>query len=98
MVKEENFEINRQTVAALETFAADRGVTAAQICIAWLLAQGDDIFPIPGCKNRLHLDENLDAMDVQFTPADIAQLDQKFPSGAAAGDRYPPGGMQRVNR
>ena len=96
--KEENFETNRQTVAALETFAADRGVTAAQICIAWLLAQGDDIFPIPGCKNRLHLDENLDAMDVQFTPADIAQLDQMFPSGAAAGDRYPPGGMQRVNR
>lgn len=95
---EENFEANRQRVAQLEALARDKGATAAQICLAWLLAQGDDVFPIPGCKSRKHLDENIDAMDVVLTQDDLAYLDSVFPKGAASGDRYPPDGMLRVNR
>ena len=95
---EEHFEINRQRVAQLEALGRDKGATAAQICLAWLLAQGDDVFPIPGCKSRTHLDENLDAMDLVLTPEDLSYLDAAFPKGSTSGDRYPPDGMQRVNR
>lgn len=96
--QEQNFEANRKRVSDLEAFARDKGATAAQICLAWLLAQGDGIFPIPGCKSRDHLDENLDATDIDLSPADLSQLDELFPPGSAEGDRYPPDGMKRVNR
>ena len=94
---EENFEANRERVKQLEALAADKGVTAAQIALAWLLAQNDNVFPIPGCKSRNHLDENLGAVDIVLTPDDLAKLDGIFPKDAAAGTRYPPSGMQRVN-
>lgn len=94
---EENFDANRERVKQLETFAADKGVTAAQIALAWLLAQNDNVFPIPGCKSRKHLDENLDAIDAELTATDLARLSEIFPKDVAAGTRYPPGGMQRVN-
>lgn len=94
----ENFEANRRRVAQIEALGRDKGISAAQICLAWLLAQGDNVFPIPGCKSRKHLDENIDALDVTLTSDDMAFLEAVFPKGAAAGDRYPPGGMQRVNR
>ncbi len=94
---EENFAANRERVALLEALAADKGVTAAQIAIAWVLAQNDNVFPIPGCKSRNHIDENLDAVEVSLTPEEIARFDEIFPKGVAAGTRYPPGGMQRVN-
>jgi aryl-alcohol dehydrogenase-like predicted oxidoreductase len=95
---EEHFEANRRRVTQLEALGRDKGATPAQICLAWLLAQGNDVFPIPGCKSRTHLDENLDAMDVVLTPEDLSFLDAVFPKGSASGDRYPPDGMQRVNR
>jgi len=95
---EDHFAANRQRVTQLEALGRDKGATAAQICLAWLLAQGDDVFPIPGCKSRRHLDENLDAMDITLTPEDMSFLDSVFPKGSASGDRYPPDGMQRVNR
>ena len=95
---EDHFAANRQRVTQLEALGRDKGATAAQICLAWLLAQGDDVFPIPGCKSRRHLDENLDAMDIALTPEDLSFLDLVFPKGSASGDRYPPDGMQRVNR
>ena len=95
---EEHFAANRERVTQLEALGRDKGATAAQICLAWLLAQGDDVFPIPGCKSRRHLDENLDAMDIALTPEDLSFLDSVFPKGSASGDRYPPDGMQRVNR
>lgn len=94
---EENFEANRERVKQLEALAADKGATAAQVALAWLLAQNDNVFPIPGCKSRKHLDENLDAVDVDLTRDDLAKLDGIFPKDAAAGTRYPPSGMQRVN-
>ena len=73
------------------------GATPAQVCIAWVLAQGGNVFPIPGCKSRAHLEDNIKAMDVALTAEDLAALDAAFPPGAAAGDRYPPDGMARVN-
>jgi aryl-alcohol dehydrogenase-like predicted oxidoreductase len=95
---EEHFATNRQRVAQVEALGRDKGATAAQISLAWLLAQGDDVFPIPGCKSRNHLDENIDALDIVLTTEDLAFLDAVFPKGSAAGDRYPPDGMQRINR
>ncbi len=95
--QEGNFEANRKRVADLEAFARDHRATPAQIALAWLLAQGDTVFPIPGCKSRRHLDENLDTMDIRLTPTDMATLNDLFPKGAAAGDRYDASGMKRVN-
>jgi len=94
---EENFNANRERVKQLEALAADKGATAAQIALAWLLSQNNNVFPIPGCKSRKHLDENLGAVDIELTLDDLAQLDGIFPKDSAAGTRYPPGGMQRVN-
>jgi aryl-alcohol dehydrogenase-like predicted oxidoreductase len=95
--QERNFAANRGRVADLEAFARDRGATPAQIALAWLLARGDAVFPIPGCKSRGHLDQNIDAVDIELAPSDLATLDRLFPKGAAAGDRYPESGMKRVN-
>ena len=92
-----NYAANRECVTHLERFAAGKDATAAQICLAWLLAQKGNVFPIPGCKSRKHLFENLDAADVELTKEDLTQLDQIFYVNAAEGDRYPPNGMKRVN-
>ena len=62
--------------------------TPAQLALAWLLAQGEDMAPIPGTKRRLYLDENLGALDVKLTAADLARIDETVPRGAAAGPRY----------
>jgi aryl-alcohol dehydrogenase-like predicted oxidoreductase len=94
---EENFAANRERVARVEALAAGKGATPAQIALAWLLAQGENVFPIPGCKSRRHLDENLDAVDIELTAEDLAALDAIFPPGAASGTRYPAEGMKRVN-
>ena len=95
--QERNFEANRRRVSDLEAFARDKRTTPAQIALAWLLAQGDTVFPIPGCKSRRHLDENIDALDIRLTPSDLDALGRMFPKGSAAGDRYPDSGMRRVN-
>jgi len=93
----ENAAANRERVEAIRKVAAAHGATPAQICIAWVLARGGNVFPIPGCKRRTHLEENLKALDIALTAEDLAALDAAFPPGAAAGDRYPPDGMARVN-
>ncbi len=92
-----NAGANRERVAAIRKVADAHGAAPAQICIAWVLARGANVFPIPGCKSRAHLEENLKAMDAALTAEDLAALDAAFPPGAAAGDRYPPDGMARVN-
>ncbi len=91
-----NFEHNLKLLTQLEEMAQDKGVTPAQLALAWLLAQGDDIFPIPGIRTRRHLEENLAAVEVQLTPSDLAWLDRIMPPGAAAGPRTRE--MERVNR
>jgi aryl-alcohol dehydrogenase-like predicted oxidoreductase len=93
-----NFEQNLQTVTALEAFAKEKGITAAQLSLAWLLAQGEDIVPIPGTKRRKYLQENAAAADVILSAADVAAVDQILRSNSIAGTRYSEGGMKLVNR
>src|SRR5579863_10362268 len=92
----ENFQKNRALVERAEAIAADRRCTVAQLSLAWLLAQGPDVVPIPGTKRIERLEENLGALDVHLTPAEIESIAEAVPAGAAAGLRYPEGGMKGV--
>ena len=92
----ENFQKNRTYVEGLEAIAADKRCTVAQLCLAWLLAQGDDVLPIPGTKSLDRLKENLGAMDITLSPQDLVAIAEVLPAGAAAGTRYPAGGMAGV--
>ena len=92
----ENLAKNRALVERIEAIAAEKGCTPAQLCLAWLLAQGDDVLPIPGTKHLERLQENLGALQVALSPADVARIDEAIPAGAAAGTRYPEGGMRGV--
>ena len=84
---------------ALDTgLAREKGCTPAQLALAWVLAQGADIVPIPGTKRRKYLDENLGAPDVQLTAGDLQRIDAAFPKDAAAGTRYAASGMAVVHR
>jgi aryl-alcohol dehydrogenase-like predicted oxidoreductase len=93
----ENFQRNLDLVAQVEKMAQKKGCTPAQLALAWVLARGDDIVPIPGTKRRKYLDENIGALDVRLTPDDMAQIDAIFPVGAALGDRYDERSMGTVN-
>jgi len=93
----ENFEKNLELVKQIEAMAAEKNCTPAQLALAWVLAQGDDIVPIPGTKRRKYLEENAGALDVRITPADLARIDEIAPKGVAAGTRYPAAGMAAVN-
>jgi aryl-alcohol dehydrogenase-like predicted oxidoreductase len=93
----ENFEKNIQLVAEVEAMARDKGCTAAQLALAWVLAQGEDIVPIPGTKHVRYLDENIGALEVKLTGEDLQRLDEILPAGAAAGERYHARGMETVN-
>jgi aryl-alcohol dehydrogenase-like predicted oxidoreductase len=92
----ENLQRNLDLVARVEELAAEKGVTAGQLALAWVLAQGDDVVPIPGTKRVRYLEENAAAADVELTDEDLRRLDEAFPPGAAEGDRYPD--MSTVNR
>ncbi|MFI5693333.1 aldo/keto reductase [Kribbella sp. NPDC051586] len=94
----ENFQRNLDLVAQVQALAASKGVTAGQLALAWLLAQGNDIVPIPGTKRQKYLAENLGALDVVLTPAERVELDQAFPPDAVAGQRYTDGGMDLVGK
>ena len=87
----------RGCVSQLENFAASMGLTAAQISLAWLLSQGENIFPIPGCKSRMHLSKNFDTIDVKLTSENLVRLDKISHGKSVDGGRYPPNGMKRVN-
>jgi aryl-alcohol dehydrogenase-like predicted oxidoreductase len=92
----ENLERNLSLVAGVTEFAREKGCTPAQVVLAWLLAQGEDIVPIPGTKQTERLVENLGAFDVALSPDEVASLSALVPPGAAAGTRYPQGGMAGV--
>ena len=94
----ENFEKNRALVARLEEIAASKGVTAAQLALAWLLARGGHIVPIPGTTKRRRLEENISACEIAFTADELAAIDEIAPAGATAGPRYPERAMSAVNR
>lgn len=92
-----NVERNLALVEALRRLAAARGVSVAQLAIAWVAAQGADIVPVIGARRREQLTDALGALDVRLTPADLAAIEQAVPKGAAAGDRYPPAHMQQLD-
>ena len=96
--EQENFRRNIELVEKIRAFAADKGCTPAQLALAWVLAQGDDIIPIPGTKRRRYLEENAGALDIRLTLEELAEIDALLPPGAAAGTRYPEPGMRALNR
>jgi aryl-alcohol dehydrogenase-like predicted oxidoreductase len=94
----ENFERNLKLTGRIEALAERKRCTAAQLALAWMLAQGDDIVPIPGTKRRSYLEENVAALNLELTPSDLEAISTAAPPGAAAGMRYPEASMQSVNR
>jgi aryl-alcohol dehydrogenase-like predicted oxidoreductase len=94
----ENFDRNVELVARVEAMAKEKNCKPAQLALAWVLAQGDDIVPIPGTKHRSYLEENVAALVVKLSNDDLARLDELMPQGAAAGPRYPEEMMKAVNQ
>jgi aryl-alcohol dehydrogenase-like predicted oxidoreductase len=95
--QEGNFDKNRELVARLVGLAREKGCTPAQLALAWLLAQGEDVVPIPGTKQRRYLEENVAALEVRLSPGDMRRLAEIAPKGVAAGSRYPEAAMHRLN-
>ncbi len=94
----ENFDKNLELVKRIEELAAEKNCAPAQLALAWVLAQGSDIVPIPGTKRRKYLEENVGAIKVEITPEELKRIDEVAPRGAAAGTRYPEASMAAVNR
>jgi aryl-alcohol dehydrogenase-like predicted oxidoreductase len=94
----ENFQKNLDLVARISEIAAEKGCTASQLALAWVMSRGDDVVPIPGTKRRKYLEENAAAADVRLSKDDLERIDRVAPQGAAAGTRYPEIMMQLVNR
>ena len=92
----ENFQKNLELVARVEAMAREKGCSPAQLALAWVLSQGEDIVPIPGTKRRTYLDQNLAALDLSLTAADLRRMNEIAPRGAAAGARYPEEYMNRL--
>ncbi|HEU0012262.1 MAG TPA: aldo/keto reductase [Longimicrobium sp.] len=94
----ENFARNLDLVREVEAIAREKGVTSSQLALAWVLAQGRDVVPIPGTKHVKYLEENAAAAEVELSADDLRRIEEVFPAGAASGDRYPAGGMRTVHR
>ena len=94
--QKDNFDQNRALVERIEGIAREKNCTPAQLTLAWLLARGDDVTAIPGTRYKARLDENLGALKVALSAEDVARIDAAVPKGAAAGTRYPAGGMAGV--
>ncbi len=94
----ENFQKNLDLVKRVGEIAREKNCESSQLALAWVLAQGDDIVPIPGTKRRKYLEQNAGAVDLKLTPSDLQRIEEVFPSGAASGPRYPEHMMAMVNR
>jgi aryl-alcohol dehydrogenase-like predicted oxidoreductase len=94
----ENFQRNLDLVTRVQEIAREKGCTPAQLALAWVLARGEDVVPIPGTKRRRYLEENVGALQVELSVDDLARIDAVAPRGVAAGERYPPQALQAVNR
>jgi aryl-alcohol dehydrogenase-like predicted oxidoreductase len=92
----ENFDHNRRLVGRVEAIAREKGVTPSQLALAWLLAQGSDVVPIPGTKRVAYLEENLGALGIGLSTDDRRRLDEAMPAGAAKGERYPEAQLRAV--
>lgn len=93
----ENFQKNLDLVKRIKEIAEEKGCKPSQLALAWLLAQGDDIVPIPGTKRRKYLEENVEALQVELTNEDLKRINEVAPKGAASGTRYPEASMKSVN-
>ena len=93
----ENFQKNLDLVAQIEKLSAGKGCTPAQLALAWILAQGEDVVPIPGTKRRKYLEENLGSLEIELTPDELRRIDETAPKGATSGDRYPEAMMKFIN-
>ena len=93
----ENFDKNIELVKKIESIAKDKNCTPAQLALAWVLAQGDNIFPIPGTKRIKYLEENVKAVDIKLSQQELEQIEKLFPKDVAAGTRYSEAGMKGVN-
>ena len=94
----ENFDKNLELVERIKEIAAEKSVTPGQLALAWVLAQGDDVAPIPGTTTPDHLEENVAALEVELSDEDLKRIDEAAPSGSTAGTRYPEEMMSSVNR
>ncbi len=94
----ENFAKNLELVAKIQALAASKGCTPSQLALAWVLAQGPDVIPIPGTKRTKYLDENIAALDVSLTTSELEQINAVLPAGSTSGERYHPQALQAVNR
>jgi aryl-alcohol dehydrogenase-like predicted oxidoreductase len=93
----ENFQRNLELVRVIEQLAREKGCTPSQLALAWVLSRGEDIAPIPGTKRRSYLEENAAAVELKLAEQEVERIEQAFPRGAAAGERYPAEMMKRVN-
>jgi aryl-alcohol dehydrogenase-like predicted oxidoreductase len=93
----ENFNRNLELAGKIQNLAMKKGCTAAQLALAWVIAQGDHIFPIPGTKRLKYLEENAGALDVKLTTEELNEIDLIIPPDAAAGTRYPEAAMSLLN-
>ena len=93
----ENFEKNLQLVERIHEIAREKHCEASQLALAWVLAQGEDVVPIPGTKRRTYLEENLGALNIELTPKELSRINEAAPQGAASGARYHEAAMARVN-
>jgi aryl-alcohol dehydrogenase-like predicted oxidoreductase len=94
--KREAFESNMELVRVVEEIAEDKDALPAQVALAWVLAKGDDIVPIPGTKRQTYLEQNVGALDVELSGDEVERLDEAFPIGAAEGERYPEAAMKGI--
>jgi len=94
----ENLEANLKLAAKVAEIAEEKGITPAQLALAWVLAQGEDVVPIPGTKRLKYLDENLGALNVRLTPKEISEIDAVLPAGAASGERYHAQAMKAIDK
>ncbi len=94
----DNFTRNLELTERIQSMARRKKCTAAQLALAWVLAQGEDIVPIPGTKRRSYLEENVAALDIELSPGEVAEISSALPPGVASGPRYPEYSMQAVNR
>ncbi len=93
----ENFQKNLDLVRRVEEIAREKGCKPSQLALAWVLAQGNDVVPIPGTKRRKYLEENVGAVDVKLSKDDLRRIEEVFPADAAAGERYPEHMLALVN-
>ena len=97
VIKDVQKRLPPDLVKQVELMAREKGCQPSQLALAWVLAQGDDVVPIPGTKRRKYLEENVGALEIELTIDDLRALNEVFPSGAAAGERYPEHMMALVN-